>query len=429
MTPDGARRPDESVPTESRDDSRRKSDLHILVLDEEFPYPLDTGKRIRTFHLLRVLARHHRITYLAYGSKGSAGAQFLREHGMNPAAVAPPDRGQSGFGFYLRLLANLFSPLPYIVTSHTTSRFQHEVSRRVASGEYDLVLCEWTPYAVFLRKLPEARAVISAHNLETTIWRRYEEAEPNPVRRAYIALQRAKVERFERRAFLWAQGTTAVTAAEADAIAALGVPYPVEVVENGVDLEYFSPRDTPALPHRLVFTGSMDWRPNQDAVLFFVREVLPLIRRKIADVSLAVVGRNPPKKITALDGRRGVIVTGTVPDVRPFIAQAALYVVPLRIGGGSRLKILEALAMGKPVLSTGIGAEGLRLTPGRHIEVRDSAVELAAATVDLLLDPVRRRELGETGRRRVETEYGWEPLGLRLDEYLVRVAQGETALA
>lgn len=409
----------------ARGDRGGKAALHILVLDEEFPHPLNTGKRLRTFHLLRALARRHRITYLAYGNEDSPAAAFLREQGMTPAAVPPPDRTQHGLGFYRRLFANLFSPLPYIVTSHFTRRFAEETRRRAASGEYDLLLCEWTPYAIFLRDLPGVRAVISAHNLEAAIWRRYEEHERNPLRRAYIALQRVKVERFERRAFSWASGATAVTEAEARAIAALGVPYPVEVVENGVDLETFRPQETAILPHRLVFTGSMDWRPNQDAVLFFIREVLPRIRREIPDASLAVVGRNPPKRIVDRDGRDGVIVTGTVDNVRPFLAEAALCVVPLRIGGGSRLKILEALAMEKAVLSTTVGAEGLRLTPGRHLEIRDSAADLAEAAVALLRDPGRCVELGKAGRQRVEAEYGWDRIASRLDAYLERVARGE----
>src|SRR5262249_11929239 len=158
---------------------------------------------------------------------------------------------------------------------------------------------------------------------------------------------------------------------------------------------------------RLVFSGSMDWHPNEDAILYFIDTILPRIRRDVPGASLAVVGRNPSARLRAAAERAGVLVTGTVDDVRPFVREADVYVVPMRAGGGTRLKLFEALALAKPVVSTSIGAEGLALAPGREVLIADAPRDFACAVVSLLRDPQRRRALGLAGRRLVEQRYSW----------------------
>jgi len=178
-------------------------------------------------------------------------------------------------------------------------------------------------------------------------------------------------------------------------------------VSTGVDTSYFAPNGVPEMPIHLVFTGSMDWYPNEDAMLHFMQTILPSIRREIPAVSLTVAGRNPSGRLVQAAGEAGVLITGTVDDIRPEIAKAAVYVVPLRIGGGTRLKIFEAFAMGKAVVSTTIGAEGLPLVPGEHFLRADDPAEFARVVVSLLRDPVRRKALGASGRRLVEERYSW----------------------
>ncbi|HWR82560.1 MAG TPA: glycosyltransferase [Candidatus Deferrimicrobium sp.] len=396
--------------------------MKLLIIDEEFPFPLNSGKRIRTFNLVKGLSRRHRITYLAYGSSDSVGFSALMSVGIIPVAVPPPDRRQSGGRFYLRLLANLISSYPYVVTSHYTNAFRQQLQRLISSDRFDVIVCEWTPYALFLREVHGIKKVIVAHNIESSIWKRYEEFEANPFRRAYITIQRAKVERFEQRCFAWADGATAVCETEAEQIRGFGVPYSVEVVANGVDLEYFVPSQTEVDPHEIVFTGSMDWRPNQDAVSFFVHKIFPEIRARVFQATFTVVGRNPTAAITALRSLPGITVTGTVDDVRPYLARAAVCVVPLRIGGGSRLKVLEALAMSKAVVSTTVGAEGLRVTDEQDILIADTPQNFAEKVVALMRDADRRAKLGKLGRELVENTYGWECLSERFGSYLASVA-------
>ncbi|MBD3257043.1 glycosyltransferase, partial [candidate division GN15 bacterium] len=309
--------------------------MKLLVIDEEFPHPLNTGKRIRSFSLTRALAQRNDVSYLAYGDENEPAARALQEHNITPYAVSPPDRRQNGIRFYLRLLANLWSPLPYIVTSHYTARFEARLRDLIDEHKYDLVICEWTPYAIFLRSLVNVKSIIVAHNIEANIWRRYMETERNRLKRMYISLQYQKVRSFEQVCFGWANGATAVSKIEAGVISGYGVPYRVETVDNGVDVEYFQPQNGPVDPNTLVFTGSMDWLPNEDAVCFFAREVLPRIRSEVADARFWIVGRNPTPAVQRLAREHeGVEVTGTVDDVRPYIGRAKVYVVPLRIGGG-----------------------------------------------------------------------------------------------
>lgn len=384
--------------------------MRVLVLDEEFPYPTNTGKRTRSFNLYRRLAKRFTIRYVAYGEHDSAAAHALRAEGIEPVAVPARIPPKQGPVFYLRLLANLLSPLPYIVAGHYSHAYRDAVRANQALFQPDLVLCEWTPYAVFARRLPPVKKLVSAHNVESDIWRRYHENETNPLRRWYIREQWRKVERFERSVLKRVDGVLAVSEPDRIRLARWYPELRMAVVPNGVDLDYFQPVSQPALRRHLVFSGSMDWRPNQDAARYFVREILPPLRRARPDLECTFVGRDPPPDIQALAETPGVHITGTVDDVRPYIERAAVYVVPLRIGGGSRLKILEALAMGRAVVSTSIGAEGLDVEHDRHLVLADDPRAFADSVSRLLDDPERCRALAAEGRRLVERRYGWDAL-------------------
>jgi len=397
--------------------------VKILVLDEEFPYPLNTGKRIRSYNLISRLARRHEVRYLAYGRADSEAFRRFGTDKMHPIAVAPQVPDKSGPAFYLRLFLNLFSPLPYVVTSHYSDLFQQAVLAAVGREKPDLVLCEWSPYARFVQSISTVKRVIVAHNIEYRIWKRYFQNEPQALKRWYIGLQMHKMHRFEQEAFRWADGATAVAEFEAQEIRTLSPHTRVETIENGVDLRLFHGGDRGPTGHNVVFTGSMDWRPNQDCAVYFVQDILPLIKEKYPDVITTFVGRNPPAHIRKLGERPGVRITGTVDDVRPYIEGATVYIVPLRIGGGSRLKILEALAMKIPVVSTSVGAEGLKVTDGENILLADTPEKFAGQVARLFTDDDLRRKLGDNGRRLVEEHYDWDTLAVRLERFLLSLTE------
>jgi glycosyltransferase involved in cell wall biosynthesis len=250
--------------------------------------------------------------------------------------------------------------------------------------------------------------VLFEHNVEYQIWQRLSAIEPAWWRRGLFEIEWRKVRRRERVICERADLTIAVSDADRQRLAALAPRARVTSIPTGVDTDFFHPTNTWETADRLVFTGSMDWHPNEDAIAYFADSILPRIRREVPTVSLAVVGRRPSDRLKAIAKAAGIYVTGTVDDVRPYIAEAAVYVVPLRAGGGTRLKIFEALAMRKAVVSTTVGAEGLGLTPDREFVAADDADSFAAAVVSLLWDPARRRALGCAGRALVESRYSWQ---------------------
>ena len=395
--------------------------MRILIIDEEFPFPLDTGKKIRSYNLAKALSSRHHITYLAYGENNSIASDFLLSNGIEPAAVRPHGRKKKGWAFLFRLIFNLFSRYPYIVTSHFTAMYRDKLNILAASGDYDIIICEWTPYAIYIKNIVNTKKIIVAHNIESQIWKRYEANETNWAKKMYITHQRIKVENFEQICFSWADGATAVSESEKDFINRLPINYRAEVIDNGVDTGYFKPAKSETESRMVVFTGSMDWRPNQDAAVFFVNEILPRVKSRIPEITAYFVGRNPPQHIKALEKAGGVKITGTVDDVRPYIARAGLYIVPLRIGGGSRLKILEALAMEKAVISTSVGAEGLKVTDGENIIIADGPESFAGAIIENLKNDEYCRQIGRAGKKLVEIHYRWESLGMKLNAYIEKI--------
>jgi glycosyltransferase involved in cell wall biosynthesis len=265
--------------------------------------------------------------------------------------------------------------------------------------------------------------VVSAHNVESDIWARYRREERWFARRAYIAIQHRKVARLERAILATADAVTAVSPGDAERIRSWTGQADVTVVENGVDGAYFAPQPdvAPDLATAL-FTGSLDWRPNQDAVTWYLEAIHPLVRERVPGARFVVVGRNPPAwLLEKVRGVGGAEVHGSVPDVRPFVARATVNVVPLRIGGGSRLKIPEALAMARPVLSTTVGAEGLDLD--HAVVVRDDPLEFAEAVFDACRNQKKWADTARGGRTLVLKRHEWGRIAPKQLEVWRRVAE------
>jgi glycosyltransferase involved in cell wall biosynthesis len=394
--------------------------LNVVIVDEELPYPPTSGKRLRTLNLTMRLAAWHRITYICHRNSDPVEARqataFFVENGVSPIVVGRTVPPRSGLRFYGRLAANLLSPLPYSVESHTSLELQQALRNHAKSRPVDLWHCEWTPYAETLHHAVEGPTVVVAHNVESVIWQRYFETERNPLKRWYIGKQWRKFERFERRALGEVTRTVAVSDVDADRLRDdFGVSR-IDVVENGVDTAYFQPSEMTREPARLLFLGSLDWRPNLDGVAIMLERIFPAVRQLEPTATLCLVGRNPPDWLHRLAATiPGVELHATVPDVRPYLANCGLMVVPLRIGGGSRLKILEALASGVPVVSTRVGAEGLCLEPERHLTVVDEMDDLAPAIVRGIRNHAALLQQAEAGREVVLAQYDWDALAEKME--------------
>jgi sugar transferase (PEP-CTERM/EpsH1 system associated) len=399
--------------------------MEVLFITAALPYPPQSGATIRTYSLLRRQARRHRVHLIAYGDARRDAERVAHLERMCASVTVVEWRETKGTPrYYGELLLNLFSATPFVVSRFTRPAMAEAIRAALARRTFDLVCCDFVTLSLNLPRRGPWPVHLTAHNAESVLWARYLEHERNPLTALYVWLQYRKVLRFERRGLAEFPFVTCVSDVDRDRLSAL-CPMPAySVVPNGVDVEHFQPRPGEAVAHRLVFTGAMDWRPNHDAVRFFLEEIFPRVKREEPRATAVLVGRDPPAWLRDLVGSRpDVTLTGTVDDMRPHLAGAAVYVVPLRIGGGTRLKILEAMAMGLPVVSTSVGCEGLELGADRELLVADTPAAFAVATLRLLRDRELAARLGRAGRRRVESTYSWDSVADALEEAWQKAAR------
>jgi polysaccharide biosynthesis protein PslH len=392
--------------------------MHVTIIDSDVSYPMTSGKRLRTMNLILPLAKTHQLTYIGRSestAQAREGATFLADHGIAPVMVHAPLQQKQGARLYFNLAKNLASPLPYSVTSHVHAAMRAAAQRQSSAGEVDLWQVEWLGYNYCVAGLP-GPVVIQAHNVESLIWKRYGETESNPARRMFVRQQWRKFERFEREAFLAADRVLAVSTADADLARNLYGPVALDVVDNGVDINGFSGLAPRPGSSQILFLGALDWRPNIDALDLLLGTIFPAVRANNPRARLAVVGRHPsPALRQRIEMTAGAELHADVPDVKPFLQSSAVMAVPLRIGGGSRLKILEALAAGLPVVSTGVGAEGLEIEDGIHYVKADTASAMSAALVAALADTAIHFKQAAAGRLAVAARYDWPMLAARLE--------------
>jgi sugar transferase (PEP-CTERM/EpsH1 system associated) len=386
--------------------------MHILWVKTELLHPVDKGGRIRTYNMLRALRREHRITYVTLddGQAAPDAAGRASEYADQLVRVPFDAAAKRSPRFYGELLANVFSRLPYAIAKYRSAGLREAIGQLVAKGDVDVVVCDFLAPSLNVPAGLPVPTVLFQHNVEAMIWRRHAEVARGAIARRYFREQWRRMEAFERAECRRFDHVIAVSAEDRDVFrSAYGVANASDV-PTGVDVEFFRPSRTVARePLDMVFTGSMDWLPNEDGILWFTDEVLPRIRARVPGATLTVVGRNPPARIRALAERDALVrVTGSVPDVRPYIERAAVFVVPLRIGGGTRLKIFEAMAMERAVVSTAVGAEGLPVTDGTDVLLADAPEDFAAAVAALLEQPARADQLGANAARLVRTSFGWD---------------------
>jgi glycosyltransferase involved in cell wall biosynthesis len=407
--------------------------MRIAIVNEGLSYPPNAGNRIRTLNLMLPLARRHDITYVCRGTvdpaEMEAARAFYAANGIRAIITEDHAPEKKGLGFYARLAGNLLSPLPYSVATHNSPAVRRAVRELAAREKIDLWQFEVPAYADVLRGTG-ARTVIMAHNVESLIWQRLYETERHPVKRFYIRHQLAKYERFERRTLARADRVIAVTDADAALFRDRFGVERVDVVDNGVDLAFFDQvaRTRAPEPANMLFLGSLDWRPNVDSLDALVNQILPGVRASVPGATLRIVGRNPsPSLVRELRDVPGVELCANVADVRPFLARATVMAVPLRIGGGSRLKILEAAAAGVPVVTTRVGSEGLAFADRRDMLIVEHVSEMAAALIDCLQRPAMAAAMASGALRVVRGRYDWQGLADRLEAIWTSVAAPASA--
>jgi glycosyltransferase involved in cell wall biosynthesis len=392
--------------------------MRILWVKSDFLHPTTRGGQIRTLEIVKRLHARHEVHYIAYDNPAQPeGLQRAGEYCSQAYPVTldvPPRRSLK---FVAQLAGNLTSSMPLSLSRYCSAVMRDQIAKLQNAGQFDSVVCDFLSPAPNFADM--SGVVLFQHNVESMIWRRHVEQARDPLRKAYFKMQADRMFDWERRMCQAAGRVIAVSPQDAAVMREL---FGVEAVSvaTGVDLDYF--RRPPDASHKadLVFVGSMDWLPNSDGVNYFVREILPLIWQRKPDCTLAVVGRAPSPPMLALAQQDSRIhVTGTVPDVQPWLWGASASIVPLRIGGGTRLKIYEAMAAGTATVSTSIGAEGLDVTHPANIRLADTPEAFAEQCLSLLQDIQQRESVANEALELVTSRFSWDTIAAEFETFLL----------
>ncbi len=401
--------------------------MRILFLSSWFPYPPDNGARIRVLNLLKQLSRQHEITLLAFTQEEAQPKleqirAYCREIQTVPRRPFHPHRLRALMGFLL--------PQPRALTDTYSLPMHNLVQRTLAQNRFDIVVASeigiglgTAPYIRELNSIPRI-----LEDLELLMIKGRISAERGWGQRLRYSLTWWKLRRFAARLLRDLDGCTVASEQERDLVLDLVPGYrSLAVVPNGIDLDFYAGNFGTPESGSLIFPGALTYQANFDAMDFFLRQVFPSVKAKCPGVTLRITGRTDGVSVDRLPLSEGVTLTGYLDDVRPCVARSWACVVPLRQGGGTRLKILEAMALGTPVVSTSKGAEGLEATPGEDILIADEPTAFAEAVLRLLDDRALRARLATNGRKLVESQYGWEGIGERLDQLLREVVKEKGA--
>jgi sugar transferase (PEP-CTERM/EpsH1 system associated) len=388
--------------------------MSVLQFAPRVCWPLDTGAKLRNYHLARVLSERACVSLLAFieHEQSSQNLEKLYEKVITverDSAYTLP-----------KLVSGALGRTPLPVLNYTTESMKRALAGLLGDQHFDIIQVESIHLMSYLPTIREARkksfVVCDWHNLESELMRRYSEREPSRLRRAYAGRTARLMSEFEKRALHEFDAHIVVSQRDGERLQDINPDARIVVIENGVDIAFYSDLGTgdESRARRIVFVGSMDYHANIGGVVDFAHEVWPRLRDRQPDLVFTIVGKDPAPEVLKLAQIAGIQVTGTVADVRPFYREAIAAVVPLRVGGGSRLKILEALAAGVPVVSTTLGAEGLEVQHDENILIADTKEQLVETIISLVENETRRNRLSAAGQALVASRYDWSSLGASL---------------
>lgn len=401
------------------------------MINHFVPYPPHGGCLQRSFNLLREVSKNNTIHLLTLNQKAmlpdeksiKASIKALNEH-CDTIKVFGIPLDLSRIKWYVCLFLNLFTLTPFTVWWFRSREFADEIEKHIQSNSFDLITFDTIDLFQYAQLAPNIPKVLNHHNVESTLLLRRSANEKNPFIKFYLYLQGRKLRRYEKKVVGKVDVNLTVSENDSDILRELVPHSRYEVVPNGTDIDYFKPDSNKQCSKRLVFTGGMAWYPNKDAMIYFCSSIYPLIKREIPDIEIDIIGRSPTQEIKKMaENDPSIKLHGYVDDVRGYINQAAAYVVPIRVGGGTRLKILDAFACGKALVSASVGCEGIDVTPEENILIGDSPEEFARQVIRILNDNTLREKLEINARVLVENQYSWKIIGHHLDEIYQSVAK------
>lgn len=402
--------------------------MKILYVCHRFPFPPKRGGKIRPFNMIRHFARTHEVTVcsLVRSDAEAREGAGLAAHCKRYEMVRVHDPLQAA-----RMVARLPTPVPSSFGFFHSNELARRIRTAVTRERFDLIFVHCSSVARYVEAIPDVPKILDFGDMDSQKWREYAQAKPFPLSWGY-GLEAWKLEREEARLARRFDLCTATTRAEWETLEAMGTGTPTDWFPNGVDSDFFAPTDKPYDADRIVFVGRMDYYPNQECMAEFCAKVMPLLRARRPATTLAIVGADPSPAMRELGKLPGVTVTGSVPDVRPYLHEAALMVAPLNIARGTQNKILEGMAAGVPVLSSRVAAGGVDASAPEHLLTASTPDEYVGAILRVLGDPAERARLARAGRARMLSHHAWPQSMRRLDGIVERcLAQSrpERALA
>ena len=395
--------------------------MHLLQFAPRVCWPLDTGAKLRNYNLARALSAQAQVSLLAFAEGDQSAAELDKVY---ERVVSIPRTGAYSVGNVLR---GSFGKTPLPLLNYTTGEMKQVLAHLLSESDFDLIQIESVHLMNYLPTVRAARSeplvVCDWHNVESELVQQYGERERNVARRVYARKTARLMRDAEKRALTEFDAHLVVSDEDADRLHAVDSSARVFVIENGVDGSQYA-SEVSAAKNRVVFVGSMDYHANIDGARSFARHAWPRLRKSKPELVCTIVGRHPSPRVRELSAIPGIEVTGRVEDVRPYYREAIAAIVPLNVGGGSRLKILEAMAAGVPVVSTVRGAEGLTVTTNENIVLVDSIEELAAAVVRIIDDQNLRQHLIEGGKKLVAEHYDWSNIGAKLFAHYQKLISG-----
>lgn len=404
--------------------------MNVLFLSQIVPYPPHGGVLQRGYNLLREIGRYNRVHLLAFLHPDTLGTpelvdESLGELGQHCATVSYfnlwPKRSAihklAAFG------AGLLYPLPFSVMAHRSAAYRAAVREIIDSGTVNLVHVDTIGLAPYRTLAPETPCVLTHHNIESRLMERRAETEHNTIRRFYTNLQAKRLLAYEKSQSVLFDMNIVVSQNDQAELSGISPGAATYVIPNGVDTSYFSPGID---DHEIsaIYTGGMNMYANRDAVLYFIRQIWPRILHSHPGAKFYAIGQDPPRELKDYASRDSrIIVTGFVDDIRPYVRKSAVYVVPLRVGGGTRLKVLDALAQGKAIVSTSVGCEGITVTHEKDILIEDDPDRFATCVNMLFSDSVMRRRLGLAARQLAVSRYDWSAVGGELNSLYTDVVE------
>jgi glycosyltransferase involved in cell wall biosynthesis len=395
--------------------------MRVLFLSTWFPFPPDNGSKTRAFHLLRALGGSHHVTLVAFRPNHSGSNGQFSTHGLDVIDVYPVPVDPFRYVNFPQVL-KFTSPIP--LACWPSRLMRKTVTKAVDSGKWDVVVAFQSPAAHYALQLPDVTRILDVDTAYSYQAHEYAICEDHPIARLRTWVSWQKTYRYEARLFRRFQACTVVSSKELNYVKAMtsASNSRVEVVSNGVDCRHNHPNLAQPQPNTLIYNGSLTYSANYDAIRYFLSEVYPLTKQQVPDVSLTITGSTSGVDLSSLAIDESVHLSGYVDDIRIPVSQASACIVPIRQGGGTRLKILEAMALGTPVVATSKAAEGLEVTPNQDILIADAPAEFATQVVRLLRDPALTQRLATNARRLVEQRYDWDQIGQRFVDLVEEVA-------